>query len=200
MKIIEYNLSVDRICLGERVKGGTYRPCSKVIPYTRVVGAFESNLGLSLHGIGIIKSIDNVNHLTIAPNDRGKDTVKLPIKVMYLEGVKGNVYILNHENISEKLENRITLLMGGLRMRGFGKCFLDNKKEYELGMEDCGEGILNTRIPVSEAKTFDINVLKAKLGYLFVREDDETGQYVLSYFEGSRIQGPKFLFKGGMDE
>lgn len=196
MKIIEYCLNAERICFGERVKGGVYKPSAKTIPYSQIRGAIESNLGISVHAVGVIDSVEDIGHLTIGPKDRTTDIVKLPIKVMYLKEVRGRVFIVDDDDTSGRFENEITLYIGGLRMKGFGKCFLNNMKKYEIKSEDFDEGILNTRIPINAAKVFNIIVLKEKLGYLFEPEDEETGKYVLSYFEGSKIRGPKLLLKG----
>lgn len=197
MQVIEYSLYAERLSIGERVKGGVYRPSAKTIPYSQVRGAVENRLGLKIHGVGVMDNISGIGHITIGPKDRGRDTVRLPIKVMYLERVKGRVFIINENNISDKLEENLVLYMGGLRMRGFGKCELSNKEVFKVGIEDFDEGELNTRIPVDLANFFGITLIKEKLGYLFVPENEETGWYALSYFEGSKVRGPKFLLKGG---
>ena len=195
MHVIQYNLTSECLCIGERVKGGVYKPSAKTIPYSQIRGAIERKLGLTVHAVGVIDSIEGTDHLTIGPKDRSTDIVRLPIKAMYLKGVKGRIFIINENNISNKLGNDITLYMGGLRMKGFGECFLSNKREFEVKEEGFEDGILNTRIPIDVAGVFGITVLKEKLGYLFEPEDEETGKYVLSYFEGSKIKGPEFLLE-----
>ena len=143
--------------------------------------------------MGIIDSKERTGHLTIGPKDRNTDIVRLPIKVMYLEGVIGRVFIINEDHLSDKFDEEITLYVGGLRMKGFGTCTLNNKKEYELKENNFKKRILATRVPIDVARNFGITMLNEKLGYLFEPEDEETGKYVLSYFEGSKVKGPEFL-------
>lgn len=197
MQIIECSLNAERLCIGERVKGGVYRPSAKTIPYSQIRGAIERKLGLIVQAVGVIDYIERIDHLTISPKDRNTDIVRLPIKVMYLNRVKGRIFVINDNNLSDKLKDEIILYMGGLRMKGFGKCLLNYKREHKVKEEEFKEGILNTRIPIDVAKKFGITVLKEKLGYLFEPEDEETGKYVLSYYEGSKVRGPKFLLIGG---
>jgi hypothetical protein len=116
---------------------------------------------------------------------------------MYLEGVAGKIRILNENFISEQLDDSFQLFMGAMRMKGLGKCLLSKKTEIEITESDYVEGSLITRIPVSVANTFVMTVKDARYGYLFVRENDETGKYVLSYYEGSLVRAPYFLVEGG---
>ncbi|PIU85815.1 MAG: hypothetical protein COZ68_02080 [Deltaproteobacteria bacterium CG_4_8_14_3_um_filter_43_13] len=197
MRIIEYRLSAERICLGERVKGGVYKPSTNIIGYTRLKGAIYDALGISAHAVGVIDSIDNISYITMGPKCRNTEVVRLPIKIMYLEGVKGYAYILDEDNLYGDLPEEMSLHIGGLRMKGFGQCILNNKQQSQLSIEDVQEGILSTRIPKEVAGVFNINVLKEKLGYLFLRDNEETGRYVLAYFEGSKVKAPRFLLEGG---
>ena len=197
MNLIEYALYAERICFGERVKGGVYKPSSTTIPYTTISGALSDALGIAARAVGTIDSISTVSHLTIAPRDRSLHTARLPLKVMYLEGVAGKIRILNENFISEQLDDSFQLFMGAMRMKGLGKCLLSKKTEIEITESDYVEGSLITRIPVSVANTFVMTVKDARYGYLFVRENDETGKYVLSYYEGSLVRAPYFLVEGG---
>ena len=195
--MIEYDFFSERLCIGERVKGGTYKPCAQVLPYSKIRGSFKEYAGVEVDGFGIITSISNTGHITISPRDRLTDTARLPIKVMYLEGVTGKVFIREDRGLYYCLEKEFSFFMGGLKMKGFGRSRVKNKKAFAVKEKDTqNKGILGTRIPVDKAELFGIEVLKERLGYLFVPHDEETGTYVLSYFEGSLIKGPQFLIKG----
>ena len=197
MRFIAYNLNADRLCLGERLKGGVFRISSETIPYSQIRGAIERNLGFSVHAVGVIDSVEGIKHLAIGPKSRFTDMVRLPIKIMYLEGVKGRIYIIDEGNLSNSLEDNMFLYLGGARTKGIGKCFLSERRLIEIKEKDFGYGYLRTRIPMEVAGSFGITVLQEKLGYLFMPEDEETGRYVLSYFEGSKVRGPKILIEGG---
>jgi len=190
--ISKYKFYSDFLCLGERVKGGVYRPSAKTIPYSQIRGALKEEFGCKLHAVGVIDSCE-IGHLAITPKDRLNDGVRLPIRAMFLEEVKGKVFVVDED---KTLPEEFFINMGGLRSRGFGLCHL--KKEDMVDEEkDIDEGWLRTRIPKDLIGIFGIKVIKPRYGYLYESIDVETGKYILSYFEGSKVKGPKFLIKGG---
>ncbi|MBU1261514.1 hypothetical protein KKG61_04180 [bacterium] len=194
MGISKYDFYANFLCLGERVKGGIYRPCAKTIPYSQLKGALKWQFGVELHAVGVIDGCE-VNHLTIAPKDRLNDGVRLPIKVMFLEEVKGKVFVVDGDKVLPN-DKEFYINMGGLRSRGFGLCRLkrEDMDDKEMVIE---KGWLRTRIPKNIISIFEVKVIKPRYGYLFESINVETGKYILSYFEGSEVKGPKFLIEGG---
>ncbi|MEK9148480.1 MAG: hypothetical protein AAB267_00380 [Candidatus Desantisbacteria bacterium] len=190
--IAKYRFYAGLLCLGERVKGGVYRPCAKTIPYSQLRGALKEQFGVGLHAVGVIDSCE-IGHLAITPKDRSNDGVRLPIRAMFLEEVKGKVFVADGD---EFLPKEFYINMGGLRSRGFGLCHL-KREDMADGEEGIDRGWLRTRIPKDLINIFEIEIIKPRYGYLFESIDVETGKYILSYFEGSKVKGPRFLIKGG---
>ncbi|MEW6006743.1 MAG: hypothetical protein AB1595_01110 [bacterium] len=40
-RFYEYAFSSEMLCIGERMKKGTFRPCVKTIPFSTIVGALK---------------------------------------------------------------------------------------------------------------------------------------------------------------
>jgi len=160
MKFFEYELKSDRLCMGERVKGGLLRPCCKTIRYSQITGALREHFGFEeIHAVGhlIADSKHNiVNSLIYSPGDRFRSVSKIPLKIEFLTNVWGKVYVLKN-HITERLFDplhKFQIFMGAFRSKGFGRCKL--RKIGEIDTEDIPKdknggympGFLNTRIPL----------------------------------------------------
>ncbi len=168
-----------------------------------------------------------IKTLTYSPRNRSVNSSILPIYTEYLHNVEGLVYLKENDDAKEIVQDAskgdIYFWMGGLKSKGFGKCKLSFKGSIDVGA-DVKEGVLNTRLPVlklgipgfeagkEEVKKlveqgeptkflqeiFGIKRVKtANLGYLFEPTSETDGKYVLSLFEGSIVEAPKFLTEGG---
>jgi len=196
IKFVEYSFYAERLCLGERKKGGIFHPSARVLAYSQIRGAFYQNLGLKVHGVGVLENTNQVNYLTMAPQDRVTGKPRVPLTVMFLEDVKGKVYLLDEDDLSSKLDDKLDLHIGGLKSRGLGKCLLKDKNILEIKEDHYIKGILNTRLPKAIARKFGIvEEYMPQYGYLFEPLDEETGHYILSYFEGTTVRGPKIFLK-----
>lgn len=165
---------------------------------------------------------NHIKTLTYSPRNRSIETSIIPIYTEYLHNVEGEVYLKENEDVKEILPHKgeISFWMGGLKSKGFGKCKL-NFKGIDASV-DSREGELNTRLPllklddvdfeagkedieklVEEGKptrflhdVFGIKRVKtANFGYLFEPTSETEGKYVLSLFEGSKVEAPGFLLK-----
>ena len=198
MDFMEYKITGEVLHLGERPKGNIFKPCIRTIPFSQISGALNRALGSgSIKAVGCLTEhpdCNQIHYLTYSPRDRGSDISKIPLQVEFLVNVLGKVYVLRNKD-SSVLPDRLEIAMGGLRSKGFGRCLL--VKEQEIEGREVGRGILNVRIPMEEAETFNIrSVLKPVYGYLFKPLPNTfTGNYVLSLFEGSEVVAPKFLIQ-----
>lgn len=196
VEFLEYELTSQLLCLGERIKKGTFRPCVKTIPYSQITGALRANFGKdNIHAVGhfISDEIHNkVDFLTFSPKDRGLRTSKIPLTVEFLSDVLGRIYIIKKDNLNLPLN--ISLSMGALKSRGFGKCNLRFLKTIiDLNSR---KGKLRTRIPLDVCELFGIkNIAKPFYGYLFRPISQADGVYILSLFESSKVFGPEFLLE-----
>jgi len=193
MSFIEYYFTSPAICLGERTKGGTFRPCCRTIRYSQITGALRRALGRDdLHAAGHLLDLPGANRpaiLTYAPRDRAQDLSRLPLQVEYLVNAEGLVYVMGS---GEPLPDSLDFEMGGLLSKGLGRSRL--KRQREVEPHPPRPGTLNTRIPLDFQDLFGIaEVIMPRYGYLFRPEGLEGGVYVLSLFEGSHVVAPEWL-------
>jgi hypothetical protein len=162
MKFIEYTLTSEMLCMGERIKKGQFRPTVTTIPYSQITGALKAVFGnKDIHAVGHFL-FDNdeqafrrnhVQMLTYSPRDRALDTSILPLYIEYLMDVEGKVFIAETEDAENVFGDKedMTVYMGAFKSQGFGWCEL---KRYSMKNEDLKieEGLLNTRIPIERAE------------------------------------------------
>jgi len=117
---------------------------------------------------------------------------KIPLTVEFLTDVLGLVYVvLNGRRLPKEFE----ITMGALRSQGLGRCTLNYQGEVETRV---AQGHLNTRIPLDVSEVFGIvRAVKPVYGYLFRPLSQASGEYVLSLFEESLVEGPDVLLKEG---
>ena len=190
---LEYSLKSDVLILGERIKGGVFRPSSKNLRYSTITTALRKwTKNENLHATGILDSYEP-DYIVYSPTERFTKTNRIPLQVEVLNKVEGKVYVVKNENL--KLPDEFQLFLGALISKGFGRCNLKFKKEIQKSR--ISKGVLNTRIPLKYEKLFSIkNVMKPVYGYLFETTSDTSGIYIKSLFEGSEVVGPAFLLKG----
>ena len=196
---LEYELRSELLCIGERTKKGTFKPCVKTIPYSSITYALRNTLERDdIHAAGMLdekylSDIDKHRGIHVySPRHRYEDVAKVPLNIEYLIDVVGRVYVLFENKIDPKASLEIN--MGAFRSKGFGRCSLVFKGEVEAPAVK--RGILFTRIPEKHFDAFGITrVEKPVYGYLFEPKDILSGRYVKSVFEGSIVMGYDFLLK-----
>jgi len=200
MVFIEYGLTSDSLYLGERMKGNVFKPCLRTIPFSQISGALNARFGRSdFKAVGVfdgMSEFNRINYLTYSPRDRVFGTSKIPLQVEFLSNVSAKVFIFENEG-TKILPAEFEIFLGGLKSKGFGRCFLRQQKRVD-NLSPL-RGTLNVRIPVEEKEYFNVRVINDSpvYGYLFKPIPGTfTGEYVLSLFEGSVVSAPKFLLKG----
>jgi hypothetical protein len=196
------SLEMDKLVIGERVKGGVFRPCITVIPSTTVRGMFHA-IGMDdIIGVGIIsdKTYEIAYHI-YSPRDRYVNSSKIPILTQYIKPkndkgkIKATIYVPhneNHRNVIYNLKNK-ELIMGALKSKGFGRCKVVDVKECVYAID---KGILNVRLLEDECKHFKLRVLAGRYGYLFKPDRYHiNGSYKKAILEGSIVEGPVNLLK-----
>lgn len=195
MGFLEYELTAPTLCIGERVKGGIFRPCdTRTIRYSTITGALRAYFPYpDLHATGYLEEeegYNQVDYFVYSPQDRVAGISKVPITAQFLTNVHGRIYV---KEGNFELPKEIHLAMGALKSRGFGQCRLQHLRTLDAQIV---RGELRTRIPCDLQAEFDIrNVIKHVYGYLFRPTSPTDGIYVLSLFEGSVVAGPYFLVK-----
>lgn len=190
-KYLEYTLKSDSLILGERIKGGIFRPSSKTLRWSTITMALRKWTGNEkLHAVGVLDSYES-NYFVYSPTERFTKISKIPLQVEVLNNVEGRVYIVKNDNL--RLPHEFKIFLGALISKGYGKCELSCNNE--ITEVEIAQGILNTRIPCEYKEKFSIEkIIKPVYGYLFNPiPNTMTGNYIKSLFEGSKVEGPVFL-------
>jgi hypothetical protein len=198
MKLLKLKLDIDSIIIGERVKGAIYRPCLETIPSSTIKGIFKYHLGLDLNGVGFFTSgTYEVKDFTYSVKDKLLEIAKMPFisSCLYPKGgekIKAVVYLMNDGSIDKNMFQNLTLTIGALKSKGFGKTKVTNFEEIESEIK---QGLLKVRVLTSEASSFGITVLSPVYGYLFYAENTVSGFYRKALFERSLVRAPIVLLK-----
>jgi len=200
--LLHFELKTQAIAIGERIKGGTFRPCIETIPTSTLKGSFRDCFGLTdALAIGFFRDNSYQKDIfTYAPFDTFLGTSKLPISLEYLKpanstkAVIADIYAVKNgttESITKDAPKEISL--GALKSKGFGRCELRYMGEVKPNLK---VGYLKGRLLEEECGTFGISkVIKQCYGYLFYPTSEVSGVYKRALFEGSIIEGPEILIK-----
>lgn len=210
-KYIEYELTSEMLCIGERVKKGTFKPCVKTIPFSTITGSLRDAFNIfGLYALGrldtdYLESIEQFRQVHIySPRYVFEDVAKVPLQIEFLTEVKARVYIYltgqEPESFISKEENKkFDITMGAFKSKGFGRCHLSFVRIIEN--PEIKTGRLLSRIPENYMSYFGIRrVIKPVYGYLFEPTSKVSGKYIRALFEGSLIEGNDFLFKEEINE
>lgn len=208
---LKFRLYAQALHIGERIKGGTFRPCIETIPSSTLEGAFRHQFGIhDIKAIGFLsKDSYKKDVFTYAPFDKTLKTAKLPITAEFLipnkerdiPKITGSIYILDENDKTKRLSEQevLHISLGAFKSRGFGECTLKFMEKLESGEPKIG--YLRGRLRETDVNAFGITrVIKRCSGYLFEPTIDNTrqafpitGTYKPALFEGSIVKGPKFL-------
>ncbi len=203
--LYEYLLESPAMILGERFKGGVFRPSSKVLRYSQITGALRAELGIQyIHAVGIIERF-NVDFFVYSPQDKVAGRSKIPLIAEVLTDVRARVYVASPIDLPEELFLRI----GALATKGFGESHLKLVRVIEASelrksigeasriLSEGGIPELATRLPFREEVykgLFGIRkIIKPIYCYMFYPTSPTTGYYELSLKEGSVVIGPSIL-------
>lgn len=198
-KFWEIIVDIDSIIIGERVKGGVFRPCLTTIPSSTIEGAFKHFLGVEVVAVGIFEEDTyEIEEFTYSVTDKYFRVSKLPLFTEYLKPKRGKkirakIFVPEDNDISY-LSNGTIFYMGALKTKGFGKTEVKNINKIE---SEIAQGILNVRIFEEKIRGFKIERIIAPVyGYLFKPDNFGIGGvYKKSLFEGSLVVGPKILLR-----
>jgi len=198
MELLKLDLDIASIIIGERVKGGIYRPCLETIPSSTVQGAFKHHLGLDLKGVGFFNiGTYEIRDITYSVKDKLLEVAKMPLisSCLYPKGgekIKGVIYLMKDGSIDKSIFQNLKLSIGALKSKGFGKAKVTNIEEVKPEIK---QGLLNVRVLESEASSFGIRVVFPVFGYLFYAKNPISGVYKRALFEGSLVRAPEIFLK-----
>lgn len=207
MEFLVYELKADALHLGERPKGEIFKPCIKSsIPFTQISGALNHYFGNSnneFKAVGIFDKGSHINkpeYMVYSPREKVVDISKVPLQIEILTNVQAKIYILKNES-SKILSNLHNIFLGGFRTKGVGNCKIEKIDIIKNPkIEESKKKELAIRIPIEEINAFGIQKINNPVyGYLFkpFKDSPFSGEYILSYFEGSTgiESSPEFLLK-----
>ncbi len=199
---LHFELKTRAIAIGERIKGGTFRPCIETIPTSTLKGSFRDHFALEdVLAIGFFREgTYQKDVFTYAPFDSFLGTAKLPISLEYLKpangtnAVEADIFLVGDETVEMLVRDTpAKISLGALKSKGFGKCELRYIDEIK---PDLRLGYLKGRLLEDECRAFGITeVIKACYGYLFYPTSEVSGVYKRALFEESIIKGPEILVK-----
>jgi len=199
---LHFELKTKALAIGERIKGGTFRPCIETIPTSTLKGSFRDHFGLEdVLAIGFLREGTYQKDIfTYAPFDAFLGTAKLPISLEYLKpaydtkAVEADIYVVKNEAVKLLIKDAPTeISLGALKSKGFGRCELRYIGEIKPNLK---VGYLKGRLLENECNVFGITkVIKPCYGYLFYPTSEVSGVYKRALFEGSIIEGPEILIK-----
>jgi len=197
-----FELETQAIAIGERIKGGTFRPCIESIPTSTLKGSFRDHFGLAnVLAIGFFREWTyEKDSFTYAPFDAFLGIAKLPISLEYFKpangtkAVEADIYVVKNKTTESIIKVTPTeISLGALKSKGFGRCELRYIGEVKT---DLKVGYLKGRLLEKELNAFGITkVIKPCYGYLFYPTSEVGGVYKRALFEGSIVEAPEILMK-----
>lgn len=197
INLLELTVEIDKIIIGERIKGGIFRPCQDTIPSSTIEGALKHCFGITVPAVGFFEKETYVfNEFTYSVRDKFLNISKMPIIAEYLQQkteerkITAKIYLPAdgpHPSQGDKFQ------MGALKSKGFGKAEI---KEIKRISQEIKQGLLKVKLFKDEAEQFGIREISPKFGYLF-RPDKFSigGSYQKALFLDSLIKAPELLLK-----
>jgi hypothetical protein len=190
---LRYLLRAETLCLGERIRGGLFRPCASVFSSTSLSGALTHAFGTLSRVHAAARFLpgntdsNRLETLTFAPHDRSRSISVIPLQIQYFVNVNAELFIAKTAD-RVCYPRTLAFSMGAMRSKGFGRCAIEFVNE--ITCRDPSRGSLCVRLPdTPEMRTiFGVrNVLAPNYGYLFSSSVAPSGAYLKSLFEGSTI-------------
>jgi hypothetical protein len=197
MKLFKLDAELDSVIIGERIKGGIYRPCLETIPSSTIKGAFKSTLGIDVKGAGFFrKDTYEIREITYSIQDRYLGVAKIPITASCLYPktgkIEAEIYIALEDSIRIDVFKSLKFSIGALKSKGFGRAEVKNVEDVNC---DIRQGILKVRVLIEDASALHIEPISAVYGYLFNPENLVSGVYKKALFEGSLVKAPEVFLE-----
>ncbi|MCW7074530.1 MAG: hypothetical protein OCU24_01585 [Candidatus Methanospirare jalkutatii] len=202
IKLLDLDLEIDSVIIGERFKGGTFRPCQTTIPSSTIEGALKHYFGVEVPAVGFFEeNTYEFDEFTYSVRDKFLNASKMPITTAYLKPkgihrkIKAKVYIPYDKGVSLKDELKgAEFQIGALKSKGFGKSKIVEVNEIESEIK---QGVLKVKV-FEEAEKFGIESISSSsvYGYLFKSDKFSIGGiYKRALFPGSLVKAPEVLLK-----
>ena len=204
IRLLELHLEIDSVIIGERFKGGAFRPCQGTIPSSTIEGALKHYFGVEVPAVGFFEeNTYEFSEFTYSIRDKFLNVSKMPITTAYLKPkgehgkIKAKVYIpfkkAEEKGLSKGVLVSSEFHIGALKSKGFGKSEIVEVNEIESEIK---QGILKVKVFEEEAGEFGIEPISPVYGYLFKPDKFSIGGiYKRALFPGSLVKAPEVLLK-----
>jgi len=201
LKLLELHLEIDSVIVGERFKGGTFRPCQTTIPSSTIEGALKHYFGVEVPAVGFFEeNTYEFDEFTYSVRDKFLNVSKMPITTAYLKPkgihrkIKAKVYIPYNSGVNLKDDLKgAEFQIGALKSKGFGKSKIIEVNKIESEIK---QGFLKVKVFEGEAGEFGIEPISPVYGYLFKPDKFSIGGiYKRALFPGSLVKAPEVLLK-----
>lgn len=201
IKLLELHLEIDSVIIGERIKGGTFRPCQDTIPSSTIEGALKHYFGVEAPAVGFFEeNTYEFDEFTYSVRDKFLNVSKMPITTTYLRPkgvhrkIKAKIYIPHSRGVGLKNELKdAEFQLGALKSKGFGKSKIVKVRKIESEIK---QGILKVKVFEEEAGEFEIEPISPVYGYLFKPDRFSIGGvYKKALFPGSLVKAPEVLLR-----
>ena len=201
LKLLELDLEIESVIIGERFKGGTFRPCQDTIPSSTIEGALKHYFGVEVPAVGFFEeNTYEFDEFTYSVRDKFLNVSKMPITTAYLRPrgvyrkIKAKIYIPYSRGVGLKNELKdAEFQIGALKSKGFGKSKIVEVKEIESEIK---QGILKVKVFEEEVGEFGIEPISPVYGYLFKPDKFSIGGiYKRALFPGSLVKAPEVLLR-----
>jgi len=202
LKLFELEIETNSVIIGERFKGGTFRPCQNILPSSTIEGALKHYFGIEVPAVGFFEeNTYEFDEFTYSVRDKFLNVSRMPIITAYMRPkggsgkIKAKVYIpYNSREVDLKGElKNAEFQLGALKSKGFGKSKVVEVKEIESEVK---QGILKVKVFEEEAGDFGIQPISPIYGYLFKPDRFSIGGvYKRALFPGSLVKAPEILLK-----
>ncbi len=199
LKLLELDLEIESVIIGERFKGGIFRPCQDTIPSSTIEGALKRYFGVEVPAVGFFEEDTyKFDEFTYSVRDKFLNVSKMPIITAYLkpksDKIKAKVYVpyCKGADLKDELKD-VEFRIGALKSKGFGKSKIVEVKEIESEIK---QGILKVKVFEEEAGDFGIEPISSVYGYLFKPDRFSIGGiYKRALFPGSLVKAPEVLLR-----
>ncbi len=201
LKLLELHLEINSVIIGERFKGGTFRPCQDTIPSSTIEGALRHYFGVEISAVGFFEeNTYEFDEFTYSVRDKFLNVSKMPIITVYMRPkglhrkIRVKVYVPHSRGFDLKDELKdAEFQLGAMKSKGFGKSKIVEVKEIKSEIK---QGILKVKVFEEEAGDFGIEPISAVYGYLFKPDSFSIGGiYKRALFPGSLVKAPEVLLK-----
>lgn len=190
MSWYRYKFKSKALHIGDRYKGGIYKPTVDYIRATTITFALRKVTGDdSVYAFG--KGISGLRKIMVRnPVDRGSRSGRAsgdrgPVHIEYFEDANGEIYV------NRDIGDGFKLVLGGFKSIGFGVTELTKVGEVDPKVI---KGYLATAIPIQWEGEFGIkSEIMPIYGYVFMPDGIIGGRYVKSLMPGSYIAGIDIL-------